>query len=1538
MKGLRANKSFVIFAFIFSLLLLSAFAPNPPKTEAQTNSVSTKIFGNPNVPEFDNLTLVIWYENGSFQKNVEWENIDWANVKYVAIKNQFGVGGFWREYGAIVWCPNSTLDRRIYEKPLWFVFIKFHAKVGGTWYESYITKDIAKTPRFFVIEPCSGNVSGEWEIGWNGTVVYGAKELPVYVGLRASRCSSTMKIKTNVTTPIALDGYAIEYQLYLNPYYADKAKKNVKYIRVHFQNGSYADYTIEQAMDFQGHLSNMITTFSFLNQYKNVSVNTFDFSDVFGMGGTNLAKIEKITLPNGINTYVVKVGSVFGSLNAGETFSVDPALAFPSKASVMWEDIGFEGAYNVRADLTVNLTKWNDEAFLEIEPFLKVYHFHISYKGFSSEKKVKFVSNDVEFHFYPKNISEYGDFEYEIILKKAPLSNTFVFPISTQNLKFYYQPPLYEEYGFSEPFSNSTFFVNATHVMEFNGTDWITTTYRPENVVGSYAVYHAYKRDNQYKTGKAFHIFRPKAVDSTGNEVWCDLNIDEAKGLLTVTIPQEFLDKAVYSITIDPTFGYTTEGGSSEQFYNQISGSHFVIGQNGQAQNITVYVGSLYGCTIPFKCAIYKYSDNSFVEGTEETSVSSSSPQWVTLNMLTTVQLTANTEYWLVAWGGTDASNMDRPTIYFDSSADAGGTQTQTYVSGTGGWPDPWNPTSLDSIYSIYCTYTLSNQIPSIGEFQSPSTVYANKYFFLNATINDGDGVADFVNATIEISNSIILKWDNSTDTFSEYQDTNNYCTLDASGSFKTSVNSTAYKLSFKIKLTWSFPEGYVSIIATNTLVYDSQGASGSNSQTNLFYFEDDLIISSASVDDSRIDPSQLITFTGTIYYEGTTTPPEDTSGITAKVELSGVVKGSTTTIDANGDFSITISGESAVNSYSYNIYAVTDQATTQNQTVEVIVNRIKVISISVDDSRINIGATATITVTLHYEYDDSAVTSGNFNLNGLTLTHQANGQWQTTDSKSSQQTVTYNSLSGSDGAYGISTINMNGQSATVTWDALKIVNLQTVEYLGSGQYRYTAQIVYAIDNSAISGATVAVALPSGTEMSTTTSNVTGWFSFVLSQSNATESGLYTIYGVNDGTYGITYKLQNATFTLYAWALQTVDVDDNAVSSTTVTVKKDGQSVWSGNPATIRVPAATYSITVTWLQNLNVHSSSVTVSADKTSSLQCTLYPFSLNNQVWHVGSNATIQSATFSSRTLTVEFNDSTGNYILVVDCTQKPTYIYNYTYTLSDIFGSYLVIPHYANFTFKIIYQDWGMYVTETTNGRIVDMTYSNYIMTIKANGTSGQVATLKLYCGNQGNPAETEGFTTTSYSASTKTLTGTYTFASQKTLTLKWQVSGGSSSTGGGATTTLGPLIVSVKAILASPIQAGTATTAKIEIRWSGQTTITVDDIKFKEYAEWFKPPPMPIKATMGAGQDQGVYTLNVKVEIPESAQPGEYTVPCELTISTPQGATTTVSTYTTFTVKGATYGVPDVMTYVFLGIIGLIVVGAALRETSKRKYYK
>jgi len=182
------------------------------------------------------------------------------------------------------------------------------------------------------------------------------------------------------------------------------------------------------------------------------------------------------------------------------------------------------------------------------------------------------------------------------------------------------------------------------------------------------------------------------------------------------------------------------------------------------------------------------------------------------------------------------------------------GTTDTSYTFNNTEIPNPWvvngwfkfganfkhyNPDQSTDDYYLYVDFVelviTYEPRPTIGTFQAPSTVYANEYFFLNATINDGNGVADFKNCTVELSGNIILLWVNSTDNFTEYEDPSNYVTV--YNGTRTQLNSTAYRLSWKLIFTSEYPVGQVDVIADNTKVYDSSELSNSNSQSNLFYF-----------------------------------------------------------------------------------------------------------------------------------------------------------------------------------------------------------------------------------------------------------------------------------------------------------------------------------------------------------------------------------------------------------------------------------------------------------------------------------------------------------------------------------------------------------------------------------------------------------------------------------------------------------------------------------------------------------------------------
>jgi hypothetical protein len=142
--------------------------------------------------------------------------------------------------------------------------------------------------------------------------------------------------------------------------------------------------------------------------------------------------------------------------------------------------------------------------------------------------RVEYVANKYKTVMYDDD----EGFNFETELLEKPTTNVLTFTVNIKSLVAYYQPPLTQE--------------------EIDqGAE------RPDNVVGSYAVYHDTKGGMndadgmEYKVGKAFHLYRMKAVDANGEEVWCDYNTNlQETSVLEVTIPQDFLDQATYPVKV----------------------------------------------------------------------------------------------------------------------------------------------------------------------------------------------------------------------------------------------------------------------------------------------------------------------------------------------------------------------------------------------------------------------------------------------------------------------------------------------------------------------------------------------------------------------------------------------------------------------------------------------------------------------------------------------------------------------------------------------------------------------------------------------------------------------------------------------------------------------------------------------------------------------------------------------------------------------------------------------------------------------------
>jgi len=324
-------------------------------------------------------------------------------------------------------------------------------------------------------------------------------------------------------------------------------------------------------------------------------------------------------------------------------------------------------------------------------------------------KKIKLVKNKREYHFYdiPKEKEHpEGGYEFEVILKEKPKTNVIEMSIESKGLKFYYQPELED-----------------SEVQEMAEREHITLLEakrkcRPENVVGSYAVYHESKAGDyskmgkkNYRAGKAFHIYRPKIIDSVGKEVWGELNIK--KGILSVTISQEFLDNAVYPVrhAAGLTFGYETIGEYAKyDSVNKMIGSFFTPSSSGTITNIKHY-SSGYSHNFTYdgnlKTIIVEATGKTIISNGVSSPVDMDSKDWYTFTFVTSPTITGNTEYILSIIADTTDERS-----YFDTGSTGDGIEDSS-----NSYSSPTNPTDAvdgNKIYSIYATYTAGASAPTV--------------------------------------------------------------------------------------------------------------------------------------------------------------------------------------------------------------------------------------------------------------------------------------------------------------------------------------------------------------------------------------------------------------------------------------------------------------------------------------------------------------------------------------------------------------------------------------------------------------------------------------------------------------------------------------------------------------------------------------------------------------------------------------------------------------------------------------------------------
>ena len=286
----------------------------------------------------------------------------------------------------------------------------------------------------------------------------------------------------------------------------------------------------------------------------------------------------------------------------------------------------------------------------------------------------KFIKTDLECHLY----AYLDGYEFAVLFKKRPPKDYLQFSISTKLCTLWYQP-------------------------ELTPSEKNSGIIRPDDIINSIAIYSPFKH-NEYQTGKVAHIKRGKAIDFNGVEEWCDWTV-ESSSEVRLWIPPAYLNAATYPILIDPTFGYTTAGGTALTAKKKVWASSGTSGGTaGTGNSIKAYLDGSGGARSI--CGLYSDSSgpSALVSNSQTGTQTPTSAAWYTHTFGTAPTIGASTTYW-AAIGGENIGSIN---CYYDSAADA--YLHNNYDAVASGMSSTYSKDTYygSRIISIYCDYTES--------------------------------------------------------------------------------------------------------------------------------------------------------------------------------------------------------------------------------------------------------------------------------------------------------------------------------------------------------------------------------------------------------------------------------------------------------------------------------------------------------------------------------------------------------------------------------------------------------------------------------------------------------------------------------------------------------------------------------------------------------------------------------------------------------------------------------------------------------------
>jgi len=289
----------------------------------------------------------------------------------------------------------------------------------------------------------------------------------------------------------------------------------------------------------------------------------------------------------------------------------------------------------------------------------------------------------------------------------------------------------------------------------------------------------------------------------------------------------------------------------------------------------------------------------------------------------------------------------------------------------------------------------------------------------------------------------------------------------------------------------------------------------------------------SVTVDDSRINVGGTFELRYQIRYDY-----DDVTFDSSKGSISGF-----TWDAANSWWDKTVTGSSSVTSTNYDETYISVSDTTYGLTakqnvdgVNVVTDRIKILSLGLTDSRINANGadTSTLYATAALEYDSHALGSGDsLTIGGISLSWvSGNGRFEgTTASSSSVTSTTYNSFtSGNEATYGITAGNINSQSATLVYDKVKVISYSRSDDRANinDNVNIDVTLKYEFDLTTVTDGTITINGFSATHQGSGVWRIT-------KTSASVTSVTYNTVAASGNTYGISTVNQNSQSISVIW-------------------------------------------------------------------------------------------------------------------------------------------------------------------------------------------------------------------------------------------------------------------------------------------------------------------------------------------------------------------------------------------------------------------